>query len=104
MTNDHHFRREDRAAHWRRVADHVSAQPDEAFSLALGNLERWERWGRVHPEPLREWRDRIEAARKSPAALDEFVAWLALPNHDAEPLKSCSPFAGLLPAGEPAAP
>ena len=101
-TDDHHFRREDRTLHWQRIAAHVAAHPEDLV-LPLANIERWLALGRVHPGPLLEWRRRLMAARTSPAALDTLVDFLAAPNHDAELLKSCSPFAGLRLA-EPAAP
>jgi len=91
---DPHFRRKDPGAHWRRVAAHLRAHPAD-LAIARENLDRWERWGRTHAAPLREWRRRLEAARNDPAAWEELLAWLAADNHDAEPLKSCSPFVGL---------
>jgi hypothetical protein len=91
---DHHFLREDRTVLWRRIAKHIEAHPED-LSIALENLNRWETHGRVHPGPLHDWRKRILAARESAEALQALVAFLAAPNHDAEPLKSCSPFVGL---------
>lgn len=92
--NDHHFRREDRTLRWRRIASHIAEHPAE-LAIALANIERWLAFGRVHPAPLLEWRSRIHAAQSSPAAFSELVAFLAAPNHDDGPLKSCSPFVGL---------
>lgn len=103
LTNDHHFLREDRGTRWRRIADHVAAHPSD-LEAALANIERWLAWGRVHPAPLLEWRRRIQAAMESPGAFEDFVRFLAAENHDAEPLKSCSPFAGLALPPEPAMP
>jgi hypothetical protein len=97
---DHHFRREDRGDRWRRIAAHVAKQPED-LAIALANIDRWLALGRVHPAPLHEWRSRILAAQASAAAMQELIDYLAAPNHDSEPLKSCSPFAGLL---EPAPP
>ncbi|MBN8458041.1 MAG: hypothetical protein J0M04_09395 [Verrucomicrobia bacterium] len=96
--NDYHFRREDRAIHWRRIARHVEEHPEE-LGIALDNLDRWERLGRVNPLPIREWRWRILAARSSSEAMRDLLEFLAAPNHDAEPIKSCSPFVGLSIAG-----
>ncbi len=93
-SDDHHFRREDRALRWRRVADHIAAHPAD-LSIALDNISRWMALGRVHPAPLIEWRERIDAAQHSETVFREFIEFLAAPNHDEEPLKSCSPFAGL---------
>lgn len=90
---DHYFRREDRADRWRRIATHLAKHPAD-FAIALANLDRWLALGRVHPGPLHEWRARILAAQSSAAAMRELIGYLAAPNHDSEPLKSCSPFAG----------
>ena len=98
--DDHHFRRGDRSPHWRRIADHLSDHPAD-LSIALENIQRWLALGRVHPVPLIEWRERIEKARHSDDAFRDLIDFLAAPNHDAEPLKSCSPFAGL-PLAAPA--
>jgi hypothetical protein len=101
-TDDHHFRREDRAVHWRRIALHIAEHPED-LAIVLANCDRWLTLGRVHPAPLREWQRLIHAAQKSPQAMGELVAFLAEPNHDAEVLKSCSPFAGL-PLGKSSLP
>jgi hypothetical protein len=93
-SDDHHFRREDRTLRWQRIAGHIDAHPAD-LSIALDNIDRWLALGRVHPAPLIEWRERIHAAQDSPTAFREFIGFLAAPNHDAEPLKSCSPFVGL---------
>ncbi|MES2661244.1 MAG: hypothetical protein V4689_21675 [Verrucomicrobiota bacterium] len=93
-SDDHHFRREDRTVRWQRIAGHIAAHPED-LSIALDNIERWLALGRVHPAPLIDWRSRILAAQGSPAAFEEFIRFLAAPNHDDGPLKSCSPFAGL---------
>ena len=103
-TEDHHFRREDRALHWRRIATHIEAHPSD-LAIALANIDRWLARGRVHPAPLLEWRTRILEARRSPGAMSQFIGFLAAPNHDAEPLKSCSPFVDLplsAPSNSPA--
>lgn len=92
--SDHHFLREDRTVLWRRIASHIETHPED-LSIALENLDRWESLGRVHPGPIREWRRRILAARQSDEELQALVAFLGAPDHDSEPLKSCSPFVGL---------
>jgi hypothetical protein len=84
-------------ARWRILADHLRTHPEE-FATALENLDRWEQWGRTHHAPLRDWRQRILAAQTDPAARESLLAWLAADNEDAEPLKSCSPFVGILPS------
>ena len=91
---DHHFRREDREVLWRRIARHIEAHPED-LAIALENLDRWESLGRVHPGPIHEWRGRILAARESREHMRAFIDFLVAPNHDSEPLKSCSPFVGV---------
>lgn len=92
--NDHHFEREDRAVRWRRIAAQIEANPED-LAIALENLDRWEKLGRVHPGPIREWRRRIVDARASGQGMRTLLDFLAGENHDSEPLKSCSPFVGL---------
>ncbi|MFN6017457.1 MAG: hypothetical protein ACK49N_07755 [Verrucomicrobiota bacterium] len=70
-TEDYHFMREDRLVHWRRIAAYLADHPWE-FEIPLANIKRWMAGGRVHPAPL----------------------MLAADNHDAELIKSCSPFVG----------
>lgn len=90
---DPHFNREDRSQRWRRIAADLEAHP-EWLEVALENLSRWERWGRVHAAPILEWRRRILAAQNDAAAFQNLLAYLREENHDREPLKSCSPFVG----------
>jgi hypothetical protein len=92
--DDHHFLREDRTLLWRRVASHIAEQPGD-LSIALDNCDRWLAFGRVHPAPLLEWKRLIHLAQGSPEAFRDFVSFLAAPNHDSQPIKSCSPFVGL---------
>lgn len=100
--DDHHFRREDRTVRWQRIASHIAKHPED-LAIPLANCDRWLALGRVHPAPLLEWQRLIHAAQSSPEALHDFVLFLAAPDHDAQPLKSCSPFVGL-PIGEPSIP
>lgn len=93
-SQDFHFGRQDRAELWQEIAKHIEARPQD-LGIALDNLDRWETLGRVHPAPLREWRQRILAARNSTAGMQELLTYMRAPNHDSEPLKSCSPFVGL---------
>lgn len=92
--DDHHFRREDRQSLWLRIARHIEQHPED-LNIALENLDRWLALGRVHPGPIHEWRRRIAAARQSPAGMRDLLDFMAAPNHDSEPIKSCSPFVGL---------
>jgi hypothetical protein len=91
---DHHYQREDRAERWRRIAAGLESHP-EWLTIALDNLARWERWGRVHPGPILEWRRLIQAAQHEPSRFAQLLDFLRAENHDQEPLKSCSPFVGL---------
>ena len=100
--DDHHFCREDREVRWRRIASHIEGHPED-LAIALANCDRWLALGRVHPAPLREWQRLIHAAQTSSEALHNFVLFLAAPNHDAQPIKSCSPFVGL-PLGQSSMP
>lgn len=92
--DDHHFRREDRTSLWRRIAWHIENHPDD-LTIALQNLDRWQELGRVHPGPIHEWRKRILDAQVSPEGMRSLLDFMAAPNHDSEPIKSCSPFVGL---------
>jgi len=38
IADDHHFRREDRALLWRRIAQHIKAHPGD-LAIALENLD-----------------------------------------------------------------
>ena len=73
----------------------MEADPSR-LSLPLENIERWLASGRLHPAPLTEWKSRLEAASKEPGAWAALIAWMRADNYDEEPLKSCSPFPGLL--------
>lgn len=91
---DHHFRRDDRVLVWRRLARHIEFHPDDLV-IALENLDRWQALGRVHPGPIHEWRRRIIAAQTSAEGMQALIDFMVRPNHDSEPIKSCSPFVGL---------
>ena len=93
MSDDYHFRRENRATRWKRIAAHLALHPND-LEIALENIERWLAWGRVHPAPILEWRRRILAAKSSQEAFREFLEELSKDDCDSNPLKSCSPFAG----------
>ncbi|WP_338690433.1 hypothetical protein [Haloferula helveola] len=92
--SDHHFNREDRSRKWKRIAAHLRDHPED-LAIALENMDRWETLGRVHPEPIRCWRERIRTAMASDAGMNALIGFLEAPNHDSEPIKSCSPFVGL---------
>ena len=94
LTNDHHFLREDRVVRWQRIAEMVRDNPHN-LDIALENIARWQALGRVHPTPLFDWKNRILKAQESPEAMEKLIEFLAAPNHDSFPIKSCSPFVGL---------
>ena len=100
---DPHFQREDRTERWRRIARHLEKHPED-LTVALANIERWLALGRVHPAPILEWRRRILDAQRSPAAMRQLLEFLATPNHDSEPIKSCSPFVGFPTEEDPSPP
>jgi hypothetical protein len=93
--SDPHLFRPDRRRLWNALADRVEAAP-ECLSLPLANIERWLARGRIQAAPLLEWRRRLETALANPEAFGALIAWMRADNHDSEPLKSCSPFPGLL--------
>ncbi|MCX6878606.1 MAG: hypothetical protein NTW21_33045 [Verrucomicrobia bacterium] len=93
MSDDFHLYRRDRRDHWRDIAARIRAQPG-VLNVPLANIDRWLTKGRLHPGPLLEWQRRIIAAQAKPAELAHLLAYLEADNHDAEPLKSCSPFVG----------
>jgi len=64
-------------------------------------MDRWETLGRIHRAPLEQWRERILAARKTAEGFEALLKFLAEPNHDTEPIKSCSPFVGLPTTANP---
>lgn len=99
LPDDHHFLREDRTIRWQRIARLVKENPKN-LDIALENIERWLKLGRVHPAPILDWKQRIHNARQSPETFAEFIAFLAEPNYDSFPIKSCSPFVGLEPLEE----
>jgi len=94
INEDFHFRREDRGVHWRRIARHIGAHPED-LEVALENLDRWQALGRVNPAPIHEWRRRIHAAQESHDGMRALLDFMAEENHDSEAIKSCSPFVGL---------
>jgi len=103
ILTDPHFNREDRSQRWRRIAADAEAHP-EWLAVALENLSLWERWerrGRVHAEPILEWRRHIHAAQNDAAAFQNLLTYQREDNHNSEPLKSCSPLVGFPPEPTP---
>lgn len=80
---------------WNAIADRIERDPT-CLSVPLNNIERWLKRGRVRESPLIEWRRRIVSAQGGAAEFDELINFLRAENHDSEPLKSCSPFVGIL--------
>jgi hypothetical protein len=96
---DPHLFRPDRSRLWNQIA-HKLESSRESIDLPLANIERWLKQGRLHTSPLLDWRNRLTKARVSDEAFDSLLAFLRADNCDAEPLKSCSPFVGLLSQAE----
>lgn len=92
---DPHLYRPDRVLMWNAIADRIQSDSD-CLSFALDNIESWLKSGRLHPAPLREWRERITEAFSNTREMFLFLQYLREDNHDSEQLKSCSPFPGLL--------
>lgn len=95
ILQDPHLFRPSRERLWQALAQRVKADP-RCLELPLANTERWLGQGRLQAAPLLEWRRRLEGAKRSMPELMALTEWMAAPNHDSEPLKSCSPFVGLL--------
>jgi len=93
--SDPHLFRPDRSRLWNAFADRIEADPAR-LSLPLDNIERWLNLGRIQASPLLEWRRRLLLAQAEPESLASLIQWMRADNHDSEPLKSCSPFPGLL--------
>ena len=99
MLSDPHLFRPSRKRLWEALACKVEKDPS-CLSLPLSNIDRWLARGRIQTAPLIEWRSRLLLALKSPQSLNELIVWMKSDNHDSEPLKSCSPFPGLLTDAE----
>lgn len=99
ILEDPHLFRPCRERLWRTLAERVKSDP-ACLALPLANIDRWLARGRLQAAPLLEWRKRLEAARRSEEELAALLDWMEAPNHDSEPLKSCSPFPGLLSESE----
>ncbi len=99
ILRDPHLYRPSRERLWQALAQRVKADP-ACLELPLANIERWLGQGRLQAAPLLEWRRRLVVAQHSQAELLALTDWMASPNHYSEPLKSCSPFPGLLKESE----
>jgi hypothetical protein len=96
---DPHLFRPDRRRLWNQIARKLESSR-ESIGLPLANIERWLKQGRLHTSPLLDWRNRLTEAQTSDEALTSLLVFLRADNNDAEPLKSCSPFVGLLSQAE----
>jgi hypothetical protein len=95
ILQDPHLFRPDRRQLWNQIALKLEGSRD-SLQLPLENIERWLQHGRLHPAPLLEWRDWLLKAQVSDEAWADLLNFLRADNCDEEPLKSCSPFVGLL--------
>ena len=96
---DPHLFRPDRRRLWNQIARKLESSRG-SIDLPLANIERWLKQGRLHTSPLLDWRNRLTKAQTSDEAFNSLLAFLRADNNDAEPLKSCSPFVGLLSQAE----
>ena len=81
---------------WLFLADKLERQPD-LLGIALENIERWIKGGRLaDTRKLDEWRQLIEAARTDGQGMAVLLDLLRNDAEEVRPLKSCSPFAGVL--------
>ena len=96
---DPHLFRPDRRRLWNQIALKLEGSR-ESLQLPLENIERWLQHGRLHPAPLLEWRDWLIKAQVSDEAWADLLKFLRADNCDEQPLKSCSPFVGLLSRDE----
>ncbi len=94
MSNDYHFRKVDRVARNRQIAEYIVAHPN-CLGIAIENLDRWEAWGRTHPGPIQQWRKIIESAQQCSEGFQFLINFLQTANPDTETLLSCSPLVGL---------
>jgi hypothetical protein len=81
------------------VAERIESEPG-CLEVPLVNIERWLKRGRLNPVPLIEWRRRLVEAGASKDAMASLLEFSLTENEESEPLKSCSPFPGLLSAAE----
>jgi hypothetical protein len=81
------------------VAERIESEPG-CLEVPLVNIERWLKRGRLNPVPLIEWRRRLVEAGASKDAMASLLEFSRTENEESEPLKSCSPFPGLLSAAE----
>lgn len=79
-------------AYHRAVAERVRVEP-ELVSRARRKLEQWEAEARIHPHYAAQWR----AALNDPESLAEL---LTADNERARAARQCTPFAGVIPAGQ----
>lgn len=78
------------------MADKLERQP-ELLNIPLQNIQRWVAAGRLgDTRPLEQWRAMIEAACNSGNGMAELLDFLRKDGEETRPLKSCSPFAGVL--------
>lgn len=93
--DDFHCFRTDSPSRWLGIAGVLDADP-AAWDWALANIERWLAHGRLHPAPLREWRQWLLDSRHDAGRREALLHALRHPPVDAhqDQLRSCSPFVG----------
>ncbi len=83
----------------RLIADKIERDP-ALLEVGLANIARWIANGSDQQHKLREWHDRISAARHSPESMTDLLALLREEGEGAEHEREFAPFAGVLTAME----
>jgi len=84
------------AKRWLFLAAKLEQDPS-LLAIPLKNIARWRDGGRLgDTRPLDRWEEMIEMARASKDGLELLLEFLRDNTEKTRPLKSCSPFAGVL--------
>jgi hypothetical protein len=81
------------------IASKIERDPS-LLRIPLENIERWLANNHTAPHRLRQWRDLILHARKSPDRLAGLLQLLRAQDEESLHLKSFDPFAGVLTSKE----
>lgn len=85
----------DRLGMFRLIADKIEREP-ALLQIGLDNIERWVANGIDQQHKLREWRERILAARQSAEGMAALTELLRSETEEAEYEREFAPFAGVL--------
>ncbi len=89
----------DRLGMSRLIADKIARDP-ALLEIGLANIARWIANGSDQQHKLRDWHERILAAKSSPEALDALLVLLREDSESAAFEREFAPFAGVLTAEE----